>query len=107
MRVNTMNVSVLGRRLSEGPFNIIPVSGLITLVGQLDKSKVSYKLHMVATDNGGCCGGTTSRSSEGLVIVEVKDINNNAPRFHDCATYYPMVLENEDVGTSVFRVGLE
>ena len=105
--INMMNVVVLGRRLSEGPFNIIPVSGLITLVGQLDKSKVSYKLHMVATDNGGCCGGTTSRSSEGLVIVEVKDINNNAPRFHDCATYYPMVLENEDVGTSVFRVGLE
>lgn len=63
-----------------------------------------YKLNITATDNGRCCGGKTSRSSRGLVIVEVKDINNNAPRFPTCGEYKPSVLEREDVGTSVIRV---
>lgn len=93
-----------GERLTEGPFRIDPNSGIITLVGQLDKSKVMYKLNITATDNGRCCGGKTSRSSRGLVVVEVKDINNNAPRFPNCADYKPSVLEREDVGTAVIRV---
>ena len=93
-----------GDRLTEGPFRIDPNSGIITLVGQLDKSKVMYKLNITATDNGRCCGGKTSRSSRGLVVVEVKDINNNAPRFPNCADYKPSVLERQDVGTSVIRV---
>ena len=73
-------------------------------MGLLEKIRVSYKLNITATDNGRCCGGKTSRSSRGLVIVEVKDINNNAPRFPDCAQYNPEVLERADVGTSVIRV---
>lgn len=36
--------------------------------------------------------------------MEVKDINNNAPRFPDCSKYKPQVLERADVGTSVIRV---
>ena len=92
-----------GKRES-GPFSIDHKSGIITLVGNLDKRKVIYKLNVTATDNGQCCGGTTSRSSKALVIVEIKDINNNAPRFPDCATYNPTVLEKENVGTSVIQV---
>lgn len=70
----------------------------------LDKSRVAYRLNVTATDNGRCCGGATSRSSRGVVIIEVKDVNNNAPKFLDCATYNPVVLENENVGTPVIQV---
>ncbi len=99
-------LSFTGDRLTEGPFRIDPNSGIITLVGQLDKSKVMYRLNITATDNGRCCGGKTSRSNRGLVVVEVKDINNNAPRFPSCGEYKPTVLEREDVGTSVIRVSI-
>jgi len=87
----------------EGPFSIDPKSGIITLVGSLDKSHVSYRLNVTATDNGRCCGGTTSRSSRGVVVIEIKDVNNNAPKFPDCSTYKPVVMEKENVGTSVIQ----
>lgn len=95
---------VLGGRLSNGPFSIEPKSGILTLVGQLEKSQVSYRLNVTAVDNGGCCGGTTSRRSNGLLIVDVKDINNNAPKFVDCAHFNPVVMERENVGTVVIQV---
>lgn len=91
-------------RLADGPFNIDANAGVITLIGSLNKAQVSYKLNIIATDNGRCCGGSTSRSSRGLVIIAVKDINNNAPRFPDCVNYYPTVLEKENVGTFVIQV---
>jgi len=93
-----------GGPLVEGPFSIDPKSGIITLVGALDKSHGSYRLNVTATDNGRCCGGTTSRSSRGVVVIEIKDVNNNAPRFPDCSTYKPVVMEKENVGTSVIQV---
>ena len=96
-----------GGRFTDGPFNIDPKSGIITLVGIMDKSQVSYKLNITATDNGRCCGGTTSKSNKGLVIVEVKDINNNAPRFPNCGQYNPNIMEKENVGTSVIQVRLQ
>ncbi len=99
-----MQCVVVGGRLLEGPFSIDPKSGIITLIGMLDKTRVSYILNVTATDNGRCCGGTTSRTSRGVVVIEIKDINNNAPRFVDCATYKPSVMENENVGTSVIQV---
>ena len=95
---------VTGGPLVEGPFSVDPKSGIITLVGALDKTHVSYRLNITATDNGRCCGGTTSRSSRGVVVIEIKDVNNNAPRFPDCATYRPTVMEKENVGTSVIQV---
>jgi len=80
------------------------MSGIMTLVGPVDKSRVSYRLNVTATDNGRCCGGTTSRASRGVVVFDVKDINNNAPRFTDCSSYNPTVLEKNDVGTYVIQV---
>jgi len=93
-----------GGRITEGPFNIDPKSGIITLVGSLNKAQVAYRLNITAVDNGGCCGGTTSRRNSGIVVIEIKDINNNAPRFLDCATYNPIVMEKENVGTFVIQV---
>jgi len=97
-------VCALGGRLVEHPFSIEASSGIITLVGSLDKSRVSYTLNVTATDNGRCCGGTTSKASRGVVVFDVKDINNNAPRFADCSSYSPTVLEKENVGTFVIQV---
>ena len=94
-----------GGSLADGPFNIDSKSGIITLVGSLSKSQVSYRLNITAKDNGRCCGGSTSRSSKGVVVIAIKDINNNAPRFPDCANYFPTVLEKENVGTFVIQVG--
>ena len=93
-----------GNQLRHGPFRIDSTSGIISLVHALDKTKVSYKLNITATDDGRCCGSANSRSSHGVVIVEVKDINNNAPRFADCSNYNPTILEKENVGTFVIKV---
>jgi len=99
--------SCTGGRLVQGPFRIDATSGIVTLIAPLDKSRVSYRLNVTATDNGRCCGGTTSRASRGVVVFDVKDINNNAPRFTDCSSYSPTVLEKDNVGTFVIQVRLQ
>ena len=91
---------------TQGPFRIDRNSGIIRLESNLDPETVSYRLDVLARDDGGCCGGSNSRTSQGLVIVEVKDINNNAPRFPDCARYNPVVMEREAVGTDVITVSV-
>ena len=48
-----------GGMLGEGPFSIDPRTGIISLVGSLEKSLVSYRLNITDTDNGRCCGGST------------------------------------------------
>ena len=93
--------------MSQGPFIIDANSGIITLKSRLDRDTVSYHLDIVAQDDGGCCGGLTSWSSRGVVIVEVKDVNNNAPSFPDCAGYNPVVMEREGVNTAVITVSGE
>ena len=65
---------------------------------------MSYRLDVVVTDDGSCCEAGTSRSRRGAVVVQVKDVNNNAPRFPDCSLYAPTVMETENVGTTVMRV---
>ena len=65
---------------------------------------MSYRLEVVVTDDGSCCKSGTSRSRRGAVVVQVKDVNNNAPRFPDCSLYSPTVTENENVGTTVIQV---
>lgn len=90
--------------MNYGPFSIDRTSGIITLVGSLEKSRVTYRLEVVVTDDGRCCGNNVSRMRRGTVIVEVRDINNNAPRFPDCSSYAPVVMEKENVGMSVIQV---
>lgn len=96
--------STADSRLSHGPFSITPSSGIITLTGALEKSGVSYRLEVVVTDDGSCCESGTSRSRRGTVVVQVKDVNNNAPRFMRCSHYSPTVMEMDNVGTSVIQV---
>ena len=70
----------------------------------MEKSRVSYRLEVVVSDDGSCCDSGTSRSRRGAVIVQVKDVNNNAPRFPDCSVYAPTVMERANVGTTVIQV---
>ncbi|ESN95524.1 hypothetical protein HELRODRAFT_179299 [Helobdella robusta] len=91
-------------RLRDGPFSIDVGSGVITLASPLEKTKFRYHLNISAIDNGACCPGTTSRKSHGQLIIEVKDVKNHAPKFVDCASYNPVIMENENVGTFVVRV---
>lgn len=41
---------------------------------------------------------------QGMVVVEIKDINNNAPKFLQCSSYHPTVMEKENIGTPVIQV---
>ena len=101
-----------GDRLTSGPFTIDPGVGILTLTRALDKSVASYRLNISATDNGRCCSAshdwpapaTRLTNREGVVIVEVKDINNNAPRFPGCTGYHPVAMEGDNVGTFVIQV---
>ena len=92
------------KRLTYGPFSISRSSGIITLSGAVEKSRVSYRLEVMATDDGSCCESSTSRSRRGTVVVLVKDVNNNAPRFTRCAQYAPTVMENDNVASAVIQV---
>ncbi|ESO00434.1 hypothetical protein HELRODRAFT_83154, partial [Helobdella robusta] len=88
--------------LSWGPFSIASDTGVIMLRGSLDKSSsLSYRLNITATDDGICCGGVITRS---MVVVEIKDVNNNAPKFLECSSYNPVVMEKENIGTPVIQV---
>ena len=93
-----------GDSYNSGPFHIDEHSGIITLHGYMNRNKVSYNLNITARDNGKCCGGTQRRESRGQVVIEVKDINNNAPVFPQCSNYRPEVDEMQRVGTPVIRV---
>jgi len=73
-------------------------------MGSVEKSRVSYRLEVVVTDDGSCCDSGTSRSRRGAVVVRVKDVNNNAPRFPNCSFYLPTVMEKQNVGTTVIQV---
>ena len=37
-------------------------------------------------------------------MVEIKDVNNNAPKFLECSSYNPVVMERENIGTFVIKV---
>ena len=64
-----------------------------------------YMLNITAYDDGACCPGVSSLSSDTYIFVEIKDTNNNQPQFPDCS-YEPLVLENQNVGTFVVQVKL-
>lgn len=85
------------------PFRIDPDSGLITLTSSLPESVPYYTLNITAYDDGFCCPGGTTLSSETYIVVEIKDTNNNQPQFPSC-NYNPEVLENQEPGTFVVQV---
>lgn len=98
-------IYIIARSTESGPFRIDPDSGLITLARSLPETVPVYMLNITAYDDGSCCPGVTSLSSDTYILVEIRDTNNNQPQFPDCS-YEPEVLENQDVGTFVVQVWL-
>ena len=96
--------SFTGRRQVSGPFRIDEQTGILSLVRHLEPEREEFHLEVVATDDGSCCAGVSSNSATGVVIVKVKDVNNNTPRFVDCERYNPIVDERQSVNTVVMQV---
>ncbi|CAH1778847.1 unnamed protein product [Owenia fusiformis] len=90
-----------------GPFEMNPNSGVITLVERINTNAVKYVLNVTATDDNSCCRSGTRQHSDGVVIIEVIDVNNNAPKFPDCDSYNPTILENQNIGLSVITVSAQ
>ncbi|CAH2107056.1 unnamed protein product [Euphydryas editha] len=80
-------------------FSIDSLSGDVSLVKPLDYEQVrSYRLVIRAQD-----GGSPSRSNTTQLLVNVKDVNDNAPRFYT-SLFQESVSENVPVGYSIVRV---
>ncbi|XP_026328508.1 protocadherin-like wing polarity protein stan isoform X2 [Hyposmocoma kahamanoa] len=80
-------------------FSIDSLSGDVSLVKPLDYEQVrSYRLVIRAQD-----GGSPSRSNTTQLLVNVRDVNDNAPRFYT-SLFQESVSENVAVGYSIVRV---
>lgn len=75
-------------------FRIHPQTGIITTAERLDADRKSLYRFDVAADGGG---------AEARVVVEVKDENDNSPRFSR-PSYEASLDENTPVGSSVLKV---
>lgn len=89
------NVSFSIKEAPDGaPFGISPLTGIIVTTQKLDyERKKRYQFDVAA--NGG--------EAEARVVVEVKDENDNSPRFAR-ASYEASLDENAPVGSSVLQV---
>ncbi|XP_014243159.1 protocadherin-like wing polarity protein stan isoform X2 [Cimex lectularius] len=84
---------------TQGQFAIDSQNGELTLVKPLDYEAVrSYRLVIRAQD-----GGSPGKSNTTQVLVNVKDYNDNAPRFYT-SLFQESVSENVPVGFSIVRV---
>ncbi|KAE8623202.1 hypothetical protein XENTR_v10005537 [Xenopus tropicalis] len=85
---------------SRGLFSIDPLTGAIFLAGTLDfETGREYTLRVRAQD-----GGRPPLSNvTGLVIIQVLDVNDNAPNFVS-GPFQASVLENAPIGYSVLQV---
>ncbi|XP_030621432.1 protocadherin Fat 1 [Chanos chanos] len=76
------------------PFTINPKTGLITTTGPVQADRVSKYEFDVVTNN---------KRTRAKVIVNIIDVNNNAPKFQR-SSYEASVDENVPVGTSILTV---
>lgn len=84
---------------TQGHFVIDSLSGDVAVVQPLDFETVrSYRLVIRAQD-----GGNPSRSNTTQLLVNVRDVNDNAPRFYT-SLFQESVIENVPVGHSIVRV---
>ena len=80
-------------------FNIDSVSGEILIANGLDYEATStYNLTVTVIDNG-----TSPRSSDALVAIQLIDINDNRPVFSQ-SVYRGQLLENQPAGQSIATV---
>lgn len=84
---------------TQGHFVIDSLSGEITVVSPLDyESARSYRLVVRAQD-----GGSPARSNTTQVLVKIKDVNDNDPKFYT-SLFQESVMENVPIGHSIVRV---
>ncbi|CAF0714325.1 unnamed protein product [Brachionus calyciflorus] len=114
-----------------GPFEINRESGIVKVKSdhRIDPREDYYNLTIYAEDDGSCCCAPTSTPSgnrvhklsynsyspnckvktnreEATLVIKIKDINDHAPKFHDCDYYSKaaQVEEEKPIGTKVIQV---
>lgn len=84
---------------TQSQFSIDSLTGDVSLVKPLDYESIrSYRLVIRAQD-----GGSPSRSNTTQLLINVKDVNDNAPRFYT-SLFQESVTESVPVGYSIVRV---
>lgn len=84
---------------TQSQFSIDSLTGDVSLVKPLDYETMrSYRLVIRAQD-----GGSPSRSNTTQLLINVKDVNDNSPRFYT-SLFQESVTESVPVGYSIVRV---
>ncbi|XP_074026257.1 protocadherin-like wing polarity protein stan isoform X2 [Leptinotarsa decemlineata] len=84
---------------TQSQFSIDSLTGDVSLVKPLDyETFQNYRLVIRAQD-----GGSPARSNTTQLLINVKDVNDNAPRFYT-SLFQESVLENVPVGYSIVKV---
>lgn len=84
---------------TQSQFSIDSLTGDVSLVKPLDYESIrSYRLVIRAQD-----GGSPSRSNTTQLLINVKDVNDNSPRFYT-SLFQESVSESVPVGYSIVRV---
>lgn len=84
---------------TQGQFSIDSQSGEVSLVKPLDYEVMrSYRIVIRAQD-----GGMPARSNTTQLLVNIKDVNDNPPRFYT-TLFQEAVSENVPIGYSIVRV---
>ena len=89
--------SFLKNNSSPPPFTIDQVSGIIRVSGKLDREDLqdSYNITLIATDLG-----EIPLSSNSTLIIEIADVNDNAPNFGSTQLNF-YLFENEPISTEI------
>lgn len=108
---DTVSYQLLPANQYGGLFDLNSNEGSITLAKKIATTQdqitqFQYELVVMATDDGGCCGGTPKLSSTGTVTINILTDNIHRPQFKKCDSYLPSVSENA-VGVSVIQVSAE
>lgn len=83
----------------DNKFHIDSLTGSLSVIDTLDYELYKeYKLNIRAEDSG-----VPSQKSQATVLVEVLDVNDNAPKFFP-ETFQESVFENEPAGTPILQV---
>jgi len=112
-----------------GPFEINRESGIVKIKAdrKIDPNEDYYNLTIYAQDDGSCCCPMPSNhhghkvqkysnnnynckvktnQEEATLVIKIRDINDHAPKFHDCDSYsrIAQVEEEKPIGTNVIQV---
>lgn len=84
---------------TQSQFAIDSLTGDVSLVKPLDYETLrNYRLVIRAQD-----GGSPARSNTTQLLINVKDVNDNSPRFYT-SLFQESVLENVPIGYSIVKV---